>query len=161
MVRHLEPFKKTTPTISSELQSLASGGITAAAIHTHFNAVQVITDTLGGAVGNNIVQANAVMGSQEAGESAVEAAKKALVEKENKIELEELMQAKANVKAEQSRGAWIEKYIDDSSFTSDIFRSSDESLDYKILFESTKYLATSSQESNLRNYKAVYLIMRV
>ena len=57
LTEKLKPLDHNTGILSSELQSLATGATTSAATGNHFNAGQVLTDNLGGAIGSSMVQA--------------------------------------------------------------------------------------------------------
>ena len=76
-------FKKITPTITSELQTLTTTAATAALTGTHYDAAQILTDNLGSAIGNNLVQIGGDMGRQELVDGAIDSAKNALNPTEN------------------------------------------------------------------------------
>lgn len=113
-------LKKAAPTVSAEIQTLATAAIKAKATHNHLDAQTVLIDNLGSAIANNLIQETAIIGLEEAAKSAVDAAKAALEEKSNAQALNDMLGFAADTRAEQSRGAWRDEAYEDLTFSSDL-----------------------------------------
>lgn len=113
-----QTFKKSAPTLSSELQSLTTGAITSAATGTHFDAMQILSDNLGNAVANNILEVT----GEETNNLNSDLNDSDISNTKSTKKLEELVQIEIDQVSKHSKEVWKnENSYENLKFSSDFF----------------------------------------